>query len=151
MSNLPYLRACIKESLRVLPVVIGNSRKTGKDLVLKGHKVPKGTNVLLVSAHTQVDERLYTGGEKFIPERWLKNQESDLSKEAKNVSAFTFLPFGFGPRMCIGRRFAELEIEVFISKIIRNFYVGWELPDLKFKTVGINVPNGKLQFKIKDV
>ncbi|CAD7077462.1 unnamed protein product [Hermetia illucens] len=151
MSNLPYLRACIKESLRVLPVVIGNSRKTGKDLVLKGHKVPKGTNVLLVSAHTQVDERLYTGGEKFIPERWLKNQESELSKEAKSVSPFTFLPFGFGPRMCIGRRFAELEIEVFISKIIRNFYVGWERPDLKFKTVGINVPDGKLQFKIKDV
>ncbi|CAD7077463.1 unnamed protein product [Hermetia illucens] len=151
MSNLPYLRASIKESLRVLPVVNGNSRKTGKDLVLKGYRIPKGTLVLLQSLYTQVDEKLYTGGKKFMPERWLKNQESELSKEARKVSPFTFLPFGFGPRMCIGRRLAELEIEVFVSKLVRNFYIEWDQPDLKFKTVGINVPDGKLQFKVKDV
>ncbi|CAD7077464.1 unnamed protein product [Hermetia illucens] len=151
MSNLPYFRACIKESLRILPVVNGNARRTGQDLVLKGYKIPKGTQVLLQSAYTQVDEKLYTGGKKFMPERWLKNQESELSKEAKKVNPFTFLPFGFGPRMCIGRRFAELEIEVFVSKLVRNFYIEWDQPDLKFKTVAINVPDGKLQFKIKDV
>ncbi|CAD7077467.1 unnamed protein product [Hermetia illucens] len=151
MSNLPYLRACIKEAMRILPVVNGNFRQTGQDLVLRGYRIPKGTPVALQSAFTQVDDKLYTNAKKFIPERWLKNQESELSKETKSVSPFTFLPFGFGPRMCIGRRFAELEIEVFVSKLVRNFYIEWDRPDLKFKSAAINTPDGKLQFKIKDV
>ncbi|CAD7077461.1 unnamed protein product [Hermetia illucens] len=151
MSNLPYLRACIKEAMRVLPVLTTNFRQAGQDLVLKGYKIPKGTEVVLQSAFIQVDEDLYTHAKKFIPERWLRGEDSELSKEAKSVSSFTFLPFGFGPRMCVGRRFAELEMEIFVSKLVRNFYIGWDRPDLKFKSVGINVPDGKLQFKITDV
>lgn len=41
MQNLPYLRACIKESMRMMPVVSGNLRATGKDTVIEGHRVPK--------------------------------------------------------------------------------------------------------------
>lgn len=41
MQNLPYLRACIKESMRMMPVVSGNLRATGEDTVIEGFRVPK--------------------------------------------------------------------------------------------------------------
>lgn len=42
LNSLPYLRACLKESLRVTPVVTGNVRCAGRDLVLQGYQIPKG-------------------------------------------------------------------------------------------------------------
>lgn len=41
LNNLPYMRACIKESMRIQPVVHGNLRATGQDIVLDGYQVPK--------------------------------------------------------------------------------------------------------------
>jgi cytochrome P450 len=58
-------------------------------------------------------EKYYPEAHKFIPERWLK----DESQYSKKSHSFVTLPFGFGPRMCIGRRFAELEIEILIAKV----------------------------------
>lgn len=48
MKNLPYLRACMKESSRIMPVVFSNMRSTGQDLVLKGYRIPKGVTQSLV-------------------------------------------------------------------------------------------------------
>jgi cytochrome P450 len=58
-------------------------------------------------------EKYYPEADKFIPERWLK----DDSQSSKKIHPFVTMPFGFGPRMCIGRRFAELEIETLITKV----------------------------------
>lgn len=60
----------------------------------------------------------YQDSDKFIPERWLKNveQEEGCPQHAKNSNPFSYLPFGFGSRMCIGRRFAEMEIEVLLLR-----------------------------------
>ncbi|GLH07263.1 Putative cytochrome P450 301a1, mitochondrial [Gryllus bimaculatus] len=93
LQKMKYLRACIKESMRLKPVVIGQIREnTRDDLVLGNYKIPKGP-------------------ERFLPERWLKGE----SHESKG-HPFATLPFGFGTRMCIGKRFAELEIEVLNAK-----------------------------------
>lgn len=51
---------------------------------------------------------------EFIPERWIKG---DPQENSKNYHPYTVLPFGFGPRMCIGRRIAELEMWQFITKV----------------------------------
>ena len=45
MKNMPYLRACIKEGLRLYPAVTGSVRKTGQDIVLQGYQVPKGVSL----------------------------------------------------------------------------------------------------------
>jgi cytochrome P450 len=58
-------------------------------------------------------DKYYPEAEKFIPERWLKN---DL-QHSKKTNPFVTMPFGFGPRMCVGRRFAELEIETLVTKV----------------------------------
>ena len=58
-------------------------------------------------------EKYYPQADKFIPERWLKAGPQYNTK----THPFVTLPFGFGPRMCIGRRFAELEIETLLTKV----------------------------------
>lgn len=54
--------------------------------------------------------------DKFIPERWLKENTDPKCPHAKDVHPFSLLSFGFGPRMCIGKRFADLEMEVLTAR-----------------------------------
>lgn len=153
MARLPYLRACIKESQRLFPTLNGNLRCAGQDIVLDGYQIPKGTPVIMQSPALQKDDKYYPNAKTFLPERWLKTQEAGVScpASAKSAHPFIYLPFGFGPRTCIGKRFAEMEIETLLSKIVRNFYVTWEHPDLKFEWRTLNVPKGKLMFTLNDV
>lgn len=151
MRNLPYLRAVIKESLRLLPPTAGNMRKLGQDAVLSGYRIPKGTEVLLASQLIYLDENQFAQPNQFIPERWLKNNTDAECPHAKDAHPFAYLPFGFGSRMCVGKRLAELEIEVLITRLVRDFKIEWNYPDLKFKTAILNIPDGDLKFKFTEV
>lgn len=53
--------------------------------------------------------------------------------------------------MCIGRRLADLEIEVLISKMIRNYRIEWHQADLKIKGVLVNIPDGDLKFRMTEL
>ena len=63
-----------------------------------------------------VDEKHFPKPGKFIPERWLKGPNGEAS-ESKQTHPFVYMPFGFGPRMCIGRRFAEIEIHILVARV----------------------------------
>lgn len=96
----------------------------------------------------QNDEKYFEKASEFIPERWLKVRDDETNiTPAKNTSAFVYLPFGFGPRTCIGRRLADLEMETFISRMIRNFKIEWHYPDMKFASKLINAPVGDMKFR----
>lgn len=64
----------------------------------------------------QNDAEYFPKTEDFVPERWIKGDP--LFDEAKmhGNSPFVYLPFGFGPRSCIGRRFAEMEIFIMLAR-----------------------------------
>lgn len=152
MKSLPYLRACIKEAARINPVVLGGLRAAGQDLVLQGYRVPKGHCVAMSNMLIQKDEEHYEKASQFIPERWLKIPDEVISiTPAKSTNAFVYLPFGFGPRTCIGRRLAELEMEAFTSRIVRNFKIEWHYPDLKFASKMLNIPVGDMKFRFIDL
>jgi cytochrome P450 family 12 len=152
MRNMPYLRAIIKEGIRLYPPTSGNIRKAGKDLVLSGYRVPEGTEVVMGLMLSHYDEKQFKKADKFIPERWLKSNTDPECPHAKDSHPFAYLPFGFGARMCVGKRFAYLEIEVLLTRIIRGYKVEWtSLEEMKIKSVLVNIPDGDLKFKFTEV
>ncbi|XP_070183359.1 cytochrome P450 27C1-like [Littorina saxatilis] len=121
LAQLKYLAATVKESLRLsFPLPSGVARILPVDLVLGGYQIPKGTTVGISSQRTAISDKYFREPRQFLPERWLRNEEG---QRERSISGFAHLPFGFGPRNCIGRRFAEQEMYLVIAKIIRSFQV----------------------------
>ena len=74
----------------------------------------------MANIHLGKQEKYFSRASEYSPERWIKTSEGHIP-ETKMTHPFVFLRFGFGPRMCVGRRFAELEIETFIARVISTF------------------------------
>ncbi|XP_017037604.1 probable cytochrome P450 12c1, mitochondrial [Drosophila kikkawai] len=154
MKSLPYLRACIKESMRVYPVTFGNMRSAGADVVLGGFRIPKGTHLLMSNIFLLKDESFYARPEEFLPERWLRRKDADEDSSEALISKnpFVYLPFGFGPRMCVGKRIVDLELELTVANVVRNFHIEFNYPTEKvFKSTFLYMPNIPLGFKFTDV
>ncbi|KAL3288380.1 hypothetical protein HHI36_002828, partial [Cryptolaemus montrouzieri] len=117
-GKIPYLKACIKEALRMYPVIIGNGRSLQSDTIIGGYNVPKGTHVIFPHLVVSNSEEYFTEPESFIPERWLKseNKISQCPFKQEKIHPFVSLPFGYGRRSCLGRRFAETELQILLSK-----------------------------------
>ncbi|NP_001352282.1 hypothetical protein AWZ03_005275 [Drosophila navojoa] len=152
-KNLPYLRACIKEGLRITSITPGNFRITTRDLVLSGYRVPRGTGILMGVLELSNSDEYFASSAQFVPERWLKsdvNAETKVCPEARNRNPFVYLPFGFGPRTCIGKRIAELEIETLLARLLRRYKVSWlaETP-LQYESTIILSPRGDIRFKFE--
>ncbi|XP_059608808.1 probable cytochrome P450 12b2, mitochondrial [Phlebotomus argentipes] len=145
MSNMPYLRACVKEALRVTPVTLGNVRTTGRNIVLKGYQIPKETDVFMHNQAVHEDDYYYPDPNSFIPERWLRSEDKH-----ENYNPFSYLPFGFGSRICVGRRLAELEIESLVTRLVRNYHLEWHYPPPEIRTSTINMPQGDIRFRLRD-
>ncbi|KAJ8724865.1 hypothetical protein PYW07_015823 [Mythimna separata] len=152
MSNSerrPYLRACIKESLRVMPVVSGNARKTTKTYNILGYEVPKDVDVVFAHREMSLMDKHYPRANEYIPERWLAKKGDPLYYG--DTHPFVYGPFGFGARSCIGRRIAELEMDTFVARLIENFQVEWFGPPPKTVQQALNYIKGPYNFVFKDI
>jgi cytochrome P450 len=111
---------CLADTLRVacrlLPAVAGMNRLTQVPMVLAGHQIPAGTRVGVPGIVNQRSERHYPAPMELRPERWLRGCPAHHT-----AHPFAHLPFSHGPRMCIGRRFAELEVQVLTVRVLQRF------------------------------
>ncbi|XP_043922188.1 1,25-dihydroxyvitamin D(3) 24-hydroxylase, mitochondrial-like [Protopterus annectens] len=104
VRKMPYLKACLKESLRLTPTVPFTSRTLDKETVVGGYLIPEKTIIMINFHPMHWNEDIFSDAKKFKPERWLE--------EKHKINPFAFLPFGFGKRICIGRRLAELQLHL---------------------------------------
>ncbi|ELU02696.1 hypothetical protein CAPTEDRAFT_199669 [Capitella teleta] len=115
LQNLPYLKATVKEALRLYPVATMNCRILEADINLNGFRIPRKTLFVLNHYAAGRDPELFSNPDEFIPERWLRGSRS------LDHHPFASLPFGFGARSCIGQRMAKLEMHILLAKVIQNF------------------------------
>ncbi|XP_037044398.1 probable cytochrome P450 12b2, mitochondrial [Bradysia coprophila] len=150
LGSVPYMRACIKETMRLTPPIPVNMRGTGRNLVLQGYQIPKNTDVAMFGALLHLDDNHFTRSAEFIPERWLSGTDvmEGCPNNGRSDNPFAFLPFGFGSRACIGKRFAEMEIAIVLLRILREFRVEWHYGPLKYVQAFIVTPTNDLKFKM---
>ncbi|XP_054828531.1 cytochrome P450 27C1 [Eublepharis macularius] len=146
IPNLPMIRALLKETLRLFPVLPGNGRVTQKDLIVGGYLIPKGTQLALCHYATSYQEENFPLAHDFQPERWLRKSNVD------RVDNFGSIPFGYGIRSCIGKRIAELEIHLALIQLLQNFEIkiSPKTKSVRAKTHGLLTPADSINVKFAD-
>ncbi|KAM9329506.1 uncharacterized protein PAF06_003303 [Gastrophryne carolinensis] len=114
LNQMEYLDMVIYESLRLYPAAGRIERVCKKTTEINGVTIPKGVVIVIPAYVLHRDPSLWPDPEEFRPERF--------SKENRDTQdPYTFLPFGAGPRNCIGMRFAMINMKSAITMLLQNF------------------------------
>ena len=112
VPQLPYTVQVLHEALRLCPPAPVVGRLAMSDVVVDGFRIPRGTNVMVGCYALHRDPTLWEEPELFDPDRFSRERSEGRSR-------WQYLPFGAGPRSCIGDHFAMLEATLGIASIIR--------------------------------
>ncbi|XP_054475317.1 thromboxane-A synthase [Anoplopoma fimbria] len=116
VQELKYLDMVISEALRLYPPGFRFARDIDEDCVLNGQVLPKGATLEIPAGFLHYDPEHWPEPERFIPERF--TAEAKASRHP-----FVYLPFGAGPRNCVGMRLAQLEIKMALVRLFRRFSI----------------------------
>ena len=108
----------VKEAMRLYPPAWGVGRRAIADCEIGGYRVPAGSNVFILQWITQRDPRFFPDPERFDPERW----REDPVRSGK-IPRFAYLPFGGGPRVCVGASFAMMEAILLLAMIQQRYHL----------------------------
>jgi cytochrome P450 len=114
LTSLPFTRAVIEETMRLYPPAIGVVRKAIADTALGGYRIPSGTLVFVNFANIQRHPDFWHAADSFHPERFLPGT-------AQPGHRLAFMPFGAGPRVCLGNHFAMAETMLLLAALARQF------------------------------
>lgn len=117
VKNLPYLKACLDESLRLSPPVSrGLERKTPPEgMQILGESIPGNVTVSVPTYTAHRDPDIFPDPEAFRPERWLVDDE-----KVKQMRA-VFIPFSTGGRACIGRNITFIEQQILVATLVHRY------------------------------
>lgn len=134
LAALGYAEMVVKESMRLFPPAPEIGRQAAEALVLGSTRVPAGAIVVIPIHALHRDPRFFADPERFVPERF--------GPEAPAPPKFAYLPFGGGPRICIGNAFAQMEATLLLATLAQR----WRLELLPGQTV---VPEATLTLRPK--
>uniref|UniRef100_A0A1W7HBW4 Cytochrome P450 n=1 Tax=Scoparia dulcis TaxID=107240 RepID=A0A1W7HBW4_SCODU len=121
IQKMRYSWNVVCETTRLSPPVIGAFREALEDINYAGYDIPKGWKLYWSASLTHIDSSSFPESTKFEPSRF----------EGSGPMPYTYVPFGGGPRMCLGKEFARLEIVIFLHNIIRRFRWKMQIPGEK--------------------
>ena len=116
---MPYTEMVIRESLRLYPAAPGFAREPIEDLEIGGYEIPRGSLMAVNTYALHRDPRLFDDPERFDPERFAPGWEARIPRHA-------YLPFGGGPRVCIGNGFAMMEARLIVATLAQRWQFSLE-------------------------
>ncbi|XP_077554165.1 cytochrome P450 3A19-like [Haemaphysalis longicornis] len=116
-GQLNYLDMVLKESMRVYSQNVSFiARRAVEDYEYNGIRIPKGLSILAATSCMNQDPEIWSNPSLFDPERFNEDNKN-------NIHPACFLPFGNGPRACIGRPFAVLNVKVALATLVSRFTI----------------------------
>ncbi|XP_013188346.2 cytochrome P450 6B5 [Amyelois transitella] len=117
ITDLPFTDACFNEVLRLYPVLGILTREVVDDYTLPcGAVIEKGVRVHIPVHHLHHNPDFFPDPEEFRPERF-------YGDEKRNIKPYTYIPFGEGPRLCMGMRFAKMQMSAGIMTVLKKYRV----------------------------
>ncbi|XP_026740676.1 cytochrome P450 6B5-like [Trichoplusia ni] len=117
VAEVPYLEACVDEAMRLYPVLGVVSREAQENYMFpSGLTIEKGmrVHIPLYRLHTNPD---------FFPDPLEYRPERFYGEEKRNIKPYTYMPFGEGPRTCLGMRFARMQMAAGLITIFKKYRV----------------------------
>jgi cytochrome P450 len=114
VAELRYTGQVVKESMRLYPPAWGIGRQAQEPFELGGYRFEKDSLVFICQYITHRDARYFPDPQRFDPDRWIE-------EAARKVPRFAYIPFGAGPRVCIGAAFATMETSLLLATIAQRF------------------------------
>lgn len=144
IGEFKYMKMVIQESMRLHPPFWFENRNALSDVELGGASIPKGSMIAFSRYALHRNKRYWDSPEEFIPDRF------DLDHDDEKINMSAYLPFSSGPRICIGRHFAMMEMTVILCLILKNYKISI-CPNYKHN-VAINLtmePKGGLPVRLE--
>lgn len=114
LRDLPYTDMVIKESMRWMPPVSGVGRIAIEDVQIGDYLIEKDTSILLNFYSVHHDADYWDNPSEFRPERFAPDCDTDRHR-------YAYLPFGGGPRVCVGNSFAIMEAQILLATIAQHY------------------------------
>jgi cytochrome P450 len=118
-DRLVETRAVLDEAMRLYPPIVGITRTAGQPDEVCGKPIARGTMMVVSPWVLHRHRRLWDEPDIFDPSRFLPNNERKMER-------YAYLPFGIGPRMCIGAAFALQEATIVLALLMRSFTLRME-------------------------
>lgn len=119
IARLPLTQRVLKESLRLYPAAPVVTRMTRENVTLGGVTLQPGTLIIMPIYAIHRHRKLWLDPDRFDPDRFLPERE-------KTYRRTQFMPFGFGPRTCIGSAFALIEATTLLATFVRGAHFAWD-------------------------
>lgn len=114
LPRLPYTSMVVSEVLRLYPPASVLIREATADFDIGTYRVAKGTQIVVSPWVMHRDVRYFAHPDAFNPDRWADGL-------ARRIPRYTYFPFGGGPRLCIGRSFATMEVVLVLASVAQHF------------------------------
>jgi cytochrome P450 len=120
LKEFKDINLVLNECLRLHPALVVLPRRAMKEFTYEGYTIPAGAGVVISIYATHILPEIWSNPMQFDPERF-----NDERAEHKKV-AYSFIPFGGGRHLCIGKYFAEMEAKIVMSHFVKRFR--WNVP-----------------------
>jgi cytochrome P450 len=118
IRQMPYLDMLLKETERMYPPVPAGFRGVVEEFEFNGYRIPKGWTALYMINAAHRDPAIYSDPDRFDPDRFSPERD-------EGSVPFSLVGFGGGARVCVGYAFAQLEMKIMLSHLLRDYT--WEV------------------------